>query len=433
MRINLFKNKINPFQEFMHNEASGGIVLLVMTILSIVLSNSGVAAGFHAIWESSITILFNEKSLEFTLIHFINDGLMVLFFFVVGLEIKREIIIGELSGLKKALLPVVGAAGGMIVPAIIYLLFNSSGTGSAGWAIPVATDIAFVVGILVMLKSKIPTSLRVFLTALAIVDDIGAVIVIAIFYTASISYTALGFAIIIIALLMLINKLKIKRLTPYIILGIALWIAFLFSGIHATIAGVILAFTIPARSKLDKVSFLQSTKGILSELNAYTESKDRGQVEQDNLSVIQAIEKNCENALTPLQRFEINLHPWITFLIIPVFALANAGVTIQGSFSDLLFNPVGIGIVLGLFVGKQVGVFGFTYASVKLRIADRPEGSSNVQIYGAAVLAGIGFTMSLFIANLSFAGKPELMDEARIGILVASIISGITGFILLRK
>ncbi|MBI2419124.1 MAG: Na+/H+ antiporter NhaA [Ignavibacteriales bacterium] len=417
----------------MHNEASGGIVLLVMTILSLILSNSSFAAGFHAIWESSITILFNEKSLEFTIIHFINDGLMVLFFFVVGLEIKREILVGELSGFKKALLPVIGAAGGMIVPAVIYLLFNSSGAGSAGWAIPVATDIAFVVGILVVLKGKIPTSLRIFLTALAIVDDIGAVIIIAIFYTSSISFTALGFAIIIIVLLMVINTLKIKKLMPYIILGIALWIALLFSGIHATIAGVILAFTIPARSKLDKVSFMQSTKGILSELNINIESKDKGQVEQDNLSVIQAIEKNCENVLTPLQRFEINLHPWITFFIIPLFALANAGVTIQGSFSDLLFNPVGIGIVLGLFIGKQLGVFGFTYSAIKLRLADRPEGSSNVQIYGAAVLAGIGFTMSLFIANLSFAGKSGLMDEARVGILVASIISGFVGFMLLRK
>ncbi|MCK9426545.1 MAG: Na+/H+ antiporter NhaA [Ignavibacteriaceae bacterium] len=433
MNKSTFKEKIIPFSEFLHNEAIGGVILLVVTILAIIFSNLPTAKIFSDIWRFEIHINLNGLSFGFSLLHAINDGLMVLFFFVVGLEIKRELLVGELSSLKKALLPMIGAVGGMIIPAIIYLIFNSGGKGKDGWAIPVATDIAFVVGILVLLKNSIPSSLRIFLTALAIVDDIGAVVIIAVFYTASISLPALMVAFLFIFFLILSNVLGVKKLSVYIFLGVGLWFAFLQSGIHTTIAGVILAFTIPSKSKLDHSSFLKSTKRLVVEIGSSMLPSTKKEKAEERLAIIQALGKNCRDALTPLQRFEINLHPWVTFFIIPVFAFANAGVSIGNNIGEFLFDPVCLGIVFGLFLGKQLGIFLFAYLAIRLKFSESPLDTSTKQLYGASVLAGIGFTMSLFIAGLSFSQDAALLDTARIGILIASIISGGAGYFLLHN
>ena len=369
----------------------------------------------------------------FSFLHVINDGLMVLFFFVVGLEIKRELLVGELSSLKKALLPIIAAIGGMIFPAAIYLIFNAGGKRQSGWAIPIATDIAFVMGILILLKNTIPQSLRIFITALAIVDDIGAVVVIAIFYTSSISMIALCTGIIFVFLLIALNILGVKNLAVYIILGVGLWFAFLLSGIHTTVAGVILAFTIPTKSKLDHMGFIRSTKSLVTELEDSAVDPSITKTREERLSIIQALGQNCQDVLTPLQRFEINLHPWVTYLIIPLFAFANAGVVINKNIVNYIFDPVCLGIVLGLFGGKQLGIFLFTYLAIKLKISEPLPEVSNKKLYGASILAGIGFTMSIFIANLSFLKDTALLDTARIGILIASFISCGIGYILLRN
>lgn len=431
MNKNRIREIINPYKEFVHNEAFGGILLLTVTVIALVLSNSSIGEGFLHFWHNDVTIGFAGYLVHFSLLHAINDGLMVLFFLVVGLEIKRELLVGELSKFKNAILPIIAAIGGIVFPAIIYLSFNSGKAGADGWAVPVATDIAFVVGILILLKNRIPQSLRVFLTALAIVDDIGAVIIIALFYTSTISINALIAAGGIILLLVFANSIQIKSLAVYLTLGFFLWLAFLFSGIHTTVAGVILAFIIPSKSKMNFSSFTNSIKGLVQKIERLVDNDGKADVEK-KLSIIHTMEKNCEESLTPLQRLEHSLHPWITYFIIPLFALSNAGVAISGNFTKYLLDPVGLGIVLGLFFGKQIGIFLFTILSVKLKIAAMPMGATNIQIYGASILAGIGFTMSLFIAGLSFTGNAELMDTARIGILAASAISGIIGFIILR-
>lgn len=433
MNKSTFKEKIIPFSEFLHNEAIAGVILLFVTTLAIIFSNLPTAKIFLDIWRFEIHINLNGLNFGFSLLHAINDGLMVLFFFVVGLEIKRELLVGELSSVKKALLPMIGALGGMILPAIIYLIFNSGGKGKAGWAIPVATDIAFVVGILVLLKNSIPSSLRVFLTALAIVDDIGAVVIIAIFYTASISLPALMIAFLFIFLLILTNVLGVKKLSVYILLGVGLWLAFLQSGIHTTIAGVILAFTIPSKSKLDHIQFFKSTKNLVAEIGSSLLLPVMTEKTEERLAIIQALGKNCQDVLTPLQRFEISLHPWVTYFIIPLFVLANAGVTIGNNIGEFLFDPVCLGIVLGLFIGKQLGIFLFSYLAIRLKFSESPLDTSTKQLYGASVLAGIGFTMSLFIAGLSFPHDAGLIDTARIGILIASVISGGAGYFLLHN
>ncbi len=426
------RNKIVPFTEFLKNEAIAGILLVVVTIFALLLTNLSTGSFFTALLQSPIHIGISGYNFSFSILEVINDGLMVLFFFVVGLEIKRELLSGELSGFKKALLPMIGAVGGMALPAVIYLIGNAGKQGQSGWAIPVATDIAFVVGILVLLKDRIPTSLRVFLTALAIVDDIGAVIIIAIFYTASISLAALGIALLFFMLLLLANYMGIKSTTVYILLGIGLWLAVLQSGIHPTIAGVILAFTIPTKSKLNTPGFIKSTKRFVDEIASVTNKNLSMRLNEEQLEIIQALEQNCRDSLTPLQRFEINLHPWVTYFIIPLFALANAGVVIGGNMMTLITDPVCLGVIIGLFAGKQLGIFLFSYIAIRLKISEIPAGTSMKQLYGASVLGGVGFTMSLFIAGLSFPGSTEFFDTARIGIFIASILSGGVGYTLLR-
>jgi len=357
---------------------------------------------------------------------------MAIFFFTVGLEIKRELLVGELSSMQKASLPIAGAIGGMVVPAILYVIFNSGGQGADGWGIPMATDIAFVVGIMALLGSRIPLTLKIFVLALAIADDIGAVLVIAIFYTAEISTTALIIAGVVLILLIILNRLGTKSLIAYTLLGIILWLAFLKSGIHATIAGVLLAFTIPASSRYDTKKFSKKVKELMNKFDSIGQHGENVLSDSDRQTDVMAIEESCKKILTPLQRFEHGLHPWVAFFIIPVFALANAGVTLAGlDIFNALFSPISLGIIIGLFIGKQVGIFAFSFFAVKMKFASLPGGVNWKNLYGAGVLAGIGFTMSLFIAGLAFS-DPALLDLSKIGVLTGSLLSGIVGYIYLK-
>jgi NhaA family Na+:H+ antiporter len=423
---------MRPFQNFLEKEASGGILLLIFTVLALVWANSPFSDSYFHLWHTKLSIGLSNFNLNYSLHHWINDGLMAIFFFVVGLEIKRELLIGELSSLKKASLPIMAALGGMIFPALFYVVLNFGKEGISGWGIPMATDIAFAIGILALLGSKVPTGLKVFITALAIADDIGAVLVIAFFYTSNISIISLVFAGGVLLLLVVANFSGIRNLIVYSVLGIILWLAFIFSGVHATIAGVLLAFTIPASSRINTAQFLSKGKKLLEDFDKAGEEGPNVLSNEERQGIVQNLEDNCEKIMTPLQRYEHKLHPWVSFFIMPAFAFANAGVIISGNFLEELTNPVSIGIVTGLFLGKQVGISAFSWLSVKLKFASLPIGVTWKQIYSGGILAGIGFTMSLFIANLAF-NSEQLLTISKVGILTASLLSGLIGFIILRK
>jgi NhaA family Na+:H+ antiporter len=425
---------LNPINKFLHQEASGGILLIIFTVVALAWANSPWFESYHHLWHTHLVVsIGNLLTFDYTIHHWINDGLMVIFFFTVGLEIKRELLVGELSSMQKASLPIAAALGGMIVPALFYVFFNAGGDGAGGWGIPMATDIAFVVGIMALLGPRVPLTLKIFVLALAIADDIGAVLVIAIFYTSEISIMALVIAAIVLVILAFLNKLGTKSLIPYTILGIILWIAFLKSGVHATIAGILLAFTIPATARYNTKQFSDKTRGLL---NKFDESGEHGENVLSNegrQTNVMAIEKNCEKILTPLQRFEHGLHPWVSYLIIPLFALANAGVTFAGmDVIGAITSPVSLGIIVGLFVGKQLGIFGFSWIAVKLKLGSLPEGVNWTKINAAGILAGIGFTMSLFIAGLAFTDE-SLIELSKIGVLCGSLLSGIIGYLLLKS
>lgn len=424
---------LKPINQFLHQEASGGILLIIFTVIALVWANTALSHTYHDLWRTHLIVsLGSLLTLDYSIHHWINDGLMVIFFFTVGLEIKRELLVGELSSVQKASLPIAGALGGMIVPAILYTIFNTGGEGARGWGIPMATDIAFVVGIMALLGTRVPLTLKIFVLALAIADDIGAVLVIAIFYTAKISTTALIIAAIVLGSLILLNRLGTKSLIPYSILGVILWLAFLKSGVHATIAGVLLAFTIPAVSRYDTNKFSGKVKQLINNFDSKGDHWKNVLNNAERQHDVLAIESSCEKILTPLQRFEHSLHPWVSFFIIPVFALANAGVSLAGlDILHSLLSPVSLGIIVGLFIGKQFGIFAFSFLAVKLKFATLPEGVNWKNLYGAAILAGIGFTMSLFIASLAFT-DPALLDLAKIGILSGSLLSGIAGFMFLK-
>lgn len=423
---------LKPFQEFLNLEASGGILLLASTIAAMLWANLPFSDSYFHLWHTQIKIGIGSFSLDYSLHHWINDGLMAIFFFVVGLEIKREFLVGELSSAKQAALPVAAAIGGMLFPALFYFLLNPDGNGASGWGIPMATDIAFVIGIMALLGNSVPVSLKIFVTALAIADDIGAVLVIAFFYTSEISIISLVIAAIFLLLLIISNRLGVRSLLIYTLLGLGLWLAFLMSGIHATVAGVVLAFTIPSFSRINTTEFQSESKNLITEFENAGEDGANVLSNEERQSIVQTLESNCEKIMTPLQRFEHGLNPWVSFFIMPVFAFANAGVPLSGDFFSELISPISLGIILGLFIGKQLGIFMFTWIAIKFRIASKPSGVSWKQIYSAGILAGIGFTMSLFITNLAFIDEP-LINTAKVGIITASLISGIVGFILLKS
>lgn len=420
-----------PFQRFFEQEAAGGILLLVCAVIALLWANSPFSESYFGLWETLVTVGVGGFVISKPLLLWINDGLMAIFFFVVGLEIKREVLVGELSSPKAAALAVAAAFGGMVVPAALYTLLNAGTDGASGWGIPMATDIAFALGVLALLGSRAPLALKVFLTALAIVDDLGAVLVIALFYTAEISWGALGAGAGVLVALVAANRLRIQRPAVYVVLGIALWVAFLKSGIHATVAGVLLALTIPARRRLDTHEFLARGNELL---RVFARDVRPGKTEPstDQRDALHALEVTCRHAETPLIRMEHALHGWVAFLIIPLFALANAGVALGGDLGAAFGNRVTLGIVLGLFVGKQIGVTGFAWLAVRLGWAALPAGVTWRQIYGVSFLCGIGFTMSLFIANLAFA-EAALLDSAKVGILTASLVAGLGGWFMLTR
>jgi NhaA family Na+:H+ antiporter len=428
----LLQRILRPFQEFVNREASSGVLLLVCTFTALVWANSPWASSYTDVWHTPATIGIGPLVLSQSLLHWINDGLMAVFFFVVGLEIKREVLAGELATFRRAALPIAAAIGGMLVPAAIYGALNMGGEGAVGWGIPVATDIAFALGALALLGNRVPLSLKVFLTALAIVDDIGAVLVIALFYTAEISWLALVGGTLILGVLILANRVRVRDPRIYGILGVGLWLAFLESGVHATIAGVLLAMTIPAHSRINAGAFLDAGRQLLDEFGRAGTKNQGGWVSEEQQSALQALETACEQVETPLQRLEHALHPWVTFVIMPLFALANAGVSLQGDLMTVWTHPVSLGVLAGLVIGKQVGISIASWLAVKSRVASLPSGVTWQQVYGVSWLGGIGFTMSLFIASLAF-GDNGLLTSAKLGILTASVIAGLVGYLLLAR
>ena len=421
---------LRPFQEFASSQAAGGLLLLACALLALAWENSPWSASYQALWQTRLQVGFAGHILNGDLHFWVNDLLMVLFFFVVGLEIKREVLVGELASPRKAALPILAALGGVVVPASIYYLINRGTPASHGWGIPMATDIAFALGALVLLGQRIPGNLKVFLAALAIVDDIAAVIVIAIFYTPHIQLTALLLAACLLAGLFVLNRVGVRQTLPYALLGVCLWLAVLRSGVHATIAGVLLAFTIPVRTTLDGTQFLERCEHILQKFARASSRLDNLLSNERQQSAIAALEEASERVQPPLHRLQHGLDPWVNFVIMPLFALANAGIPLTG---DLLFEytqPVTLGVLLGLLLGKPIGVTLASWLAVRSHVASLPPGVSFRHIHGAAWLAGIGFTMSLFVAGLSFR-EETFLTMSKLGILSASLCAGIIGSILL--
>jgi NhaA family Na+:H+ antiporter len=423
---------ISPFQNFSQTEASGGILLFVATIVALIWANSAWSNEYFDFWHTEITVQLGRYGMSMTLVHWINDGLMAIFFFVVGLEIKREFLVGELSSLRQASLPIVAAIGGALMPAGIYLALNAGSDGARGWGVPMATDIAFALGVLAVLGSRVPTGLKVFLAALAIVDDILAVLVIAIFYSDSINVDYLLLGIGLIVALLVANHAGIRQTVVYGVVGLIVWVAFIESGVHATVAGVLLAMTIPSRTRIDSDEFVERSRTAIDDFESASDHGGRDMLtNKGHLAALHELEVVSDHAQAPMQKLEENLHGWVAFLIVPIFALANAGVSIGDNVDDALSSPISLGIVLGLFFGKQIGISLTTWLLVRTGFGTLPEGVSWRHIYGAACLAGIGFTMSLFIADLAFVDE-ESLALAKIGILGASIIAGMTGYSLIR-
>ncbi|MHC4775430.1 MAG: Na+/H+ antiporter NhaA [Planctomycetota bacterium] len=422
---------LSPLVEFARIEAAGGILLLICTAVAVAWANSPWRGSYFDLWHMPVAIEIGTFRLSESLAHWVNDGLMAIFFFVVGLEIKRELLVGELASPRKAAIPVAAAVGGMAVPALIYALVNIGGDGMDGWAIPAATDIAFALGIMALLGKRVPLSLKVFLMAVAIVDDIGAVLVIALFYTSDISWAALGGAGVVMALLILANLLQVRKPIVYVALGLLLWLAFLQSGVHATLAGILLAFTIPSRFRIRGADFVAFSRRALDEFERAGGNENDLMTNQARQQWVHGLEMACEHADTPLLRLEHALVPWVAFVIMPVFALANAGVEISAGFGSALGSRISLGIILGLVLGKPAGIMLCTWLAVRLGLGALPEGVTWRQISATAWLAGIGFTMSLFIAYLGF-GEGEQLVAAKYGILAGSLIAGGGGYVLLR-
>ena len=377
-----------PFKWFFKLEAAGGLLLLIAAIIALILSNSNLSDEYFNLLDTHLYIGIQNFGLDLSVLHWINDALMAIFFFVVTLEIKREFLQGELSRPKQALLPIFGAVGGMVVPALIYIFINlETGETLKGWAIPSATDIAFSIGVLSLLGSRIPISLKVFLTALAIIDDLGAIIIIAFFYTNELHFFYLSMMFVSFFILVIFNKLGVKKFIPYMLVGLFLWFFTFGSGIHSTISGVLLAITIPHRNNQKDFSLLLKIEHILS--------------------------------------------PYVAFAIMPLFALANAGVSLEGLKFNSLFSVVPLGILLGLFLGKQIGVFIFSYISIKIGLTQMPNNTNWLNLYGVAILTGIGFTMSLFVGNLAFADNIQYIDGVKIGVLAGSLLSTLFGYFIL--
>jgi len=423
---------VRPINAFLSAESAGGIMLMVSALVALVWANSPWRDSYQHVWHAVLSVSVAGYSRAMSLEHWVNDGLMVVFFLLVGLEIKRELLIGELASLRRAALPIAAAIGGMVVPALIYVAFNVGGPGAAGWGVPMATDIAFAVGVLALVGRAVPTSVKVFLLAVAIVDDLGAVLVIAVFYTSQISGGALAVAGAFLAGLIALNFLGVHRPLPYILLGVGLWAATLYSGIHATIAGVLLAFTIPATRQIEERPYVDYVRKMLEwfERDA-TAVPDR--ITADQSHAIKAMEEASRAVQTPLALVEHALLIPVNFLIVPLFALANAGVDLRSGGTTAFSSSIMWGVLLGLLVGKPVGVLLASWAALKAGVASLPEEASVQQIVGVAVLCGIGYTMSLFVANLAFPGQADHLAASKVGILTASVVSGVVGGMIIAS
>lgn len=420
-----------PFQEFFRLQAAGGILLMGCAVAALILANSPLAGSYDALWHTELSAGLGAWRIVKSLHGWINDGLMAIFFFAVGLEIKREILVGELATKKKAMLPIAAAVGGMVVPAVIYFALNAGRPGANGWGIPMATDIAFALGVLALLGDRVCLSVKIFLTAVAIVDDIGAVLVIALFYTAEVSFPALGAGAVLLAALIIANRSGVHNPLVYTVLGLGLWAAFLKSGVHPTVAGVVIAMTIPAKQQITDAEFLTRSKKILDSFREVSEKGGRMIASESQRRAAAALNRASQFVQTPLQRIEHELHPWVTLLIMPLFALANAGVNISTGLSEALSDRISLGIIMGLVLGKQIGITLFAWLAVKAGLAALPGDMAWKDIYAVGWLGGIGFTMSLFITNLAFTDTSLLM-ASKVGILTASLIAGAVGWMLLR-
>lgn len=424
---------VAPFQKFLHAQSTGGVLLLIATVVALTWANSPWGHSYTTFWSTTLSLVVGSQELSKTLLEWINDGLMAMFFFVVGLEIKREVLVGELASLRQAALPLASGIGGIIMPAFLYWTMNASGPGSSGWAIPMATDIAFALGILALLGNRIPLTLKVFLTALAIGDDLMAILVIALFYTSTISGLALAVGVVFLILLMAANLAGIRHLLVYLILGIGgLWMAFLLSGVHATIAGVLAAMTIPARAQISERQFISKGKAFIERFEGVMSPGKASLANKEQHKVGQHLKAALEKTETPLQRFEYALHPWVMVVIMPLFALANAGVAFDAKVGSTLTSPVSMGVILGLLLGKPIGVVLFAWLAIRMDVAVLPEGVSWGHLVGVGCLAGIGFTMSLFIAGLAF-DNSSLLVSAKVGVLFSSLMAGLIGWLLLRR
>lgn len=420
---------LSPFQRFVNLQSSSGILLLVTTIIALIWANSAYSESYQSFWNYEVGFTSDSFELKKPLILWVNDGLMAIFFFLIGLEIKREFLIGELNTPKKIMFPLFGALGGIILPVLIYIVLNQNPETLKGWGIPMATDIAFSLAILTVLGDRVPLSLKIFLTAFAIVDDLGAVLVIAIFYSDSLNYVLLGSALAILALIYFLSHKGIyfKYLTLFS--GLIIWLLFLKAGLHPTLAGILMAFAVPVRQKISTHEFTKQLDSIVGEIRQST-ILQKPVLSAEQLQLIDDLEDWSDDYRSPLQHLEHKLHNWVAYLVLPIFALANAGVALSSDGG--LETALIVNIVICLILGKSIGISAVIFLAKKIKIIDVPEDITNKQIIGVSFLAGIGFTMAIFIASLAFNSSPEYIDSAKIGILIGSFLSAIIGYSILR-
>ena len=430
---------INPVNAFISKSSTGGVVLIISAVVAIFMANSPWAHWYHQLWEYKISFGLNDTfHLNKSLHHWINDGLMAVFFFVIGLELKREIVAGELSNPKNAILPIVAGVGGMIFPALIYSFFNGGLATMNGWGIPMATDLAFALGILYLLGDRVPGSLKIFLTAFAIIDDLGSVLVIALFYTADISLVNLGIGVAFLAVLFISNFLGVRNTFYYGLIGIGgVWLFFLLSGVHATIAAILAAFAIPATVKINESSFISKMKAYIEKFTASDPDHSVPTLTSEQLHILDDMETLTKKAMTPLQKLEHDMHPIVAFVVMPVFALSNAGVSFSGNFLEQATSAVALGVAFGRLIGKMIGIFGVSSLLLKFKWVPPLEGVTYKHLLGMGFIAAIGFTMSLFINELAFSPLGEAgiqnIAQAKIGIIIVSVIGGFTGFFILKS
>jgi len=422
---------VRPFEAFFRSEAAGGMLLMVAALVALVWANSPAAESYFALWNATFTLGGGPLVIAKPLVLWVNDGLMAIFFFLVGLEIKREIVAGELSNPRQAALSVAAAIGGMVVPALLFLAVTAGTDRVGGWGVPMATDIAFAIGVLAIAGRRAPLAVKVFLTALAIVDDLAAVLVIAFFYTASVKLVPLAVAGVALVVLIGMNRAGVMRPAAYVLVGVVLWVAMLKSGVHATIAGVLTALTIPAVQRLDAPAFAERAQEIVREFAARMKPEQTAP-NAEQAYAIARLRQAAEDAESPLARLEHMLHTPVALLIMPIFALANAGVAFTGSPAATLSDPAALGVMAGLIVGKPVGVLLMAWLAIKTGLAVKPDGVTWGHLVGVALLAGIGFTMSIFIATLAF-DAPAVLDSAKAGIFAASLVMGIAGAVVISR